>query len=617
MGTMSVLQRCPGSVVAVSLDVEHGEACLVSLDGIGVVRLDDLVAGTGWQFRRPLALHTAACVDQVVSTLAAAEAAARAGRWVVGFVAYEAAPAFDPAFRCKTPSPDTPLVCFVEFAEREVGPALADVPAGSLLRPAGAIDRLGGGAFYRDGVGAVRDRIALGDVYQVNLTDRLSGHLAADPIELYRSMIHSQRGSYNAFFDLGPLVVVSASPELFFDFDGHTVRSKPMKGTTARRPRADDDAHAADELLASEKDRAENVMIVDLIRNDLSRLACPGGVDVPALFDVERYETVWQLTSTVRARVRPGTSTGDVFGALFPCGSITGAPKISAMGIVDELEPWARGLYCGAIGYMGPGDGVGAVRSQFSVAIRTAVVNAATNEFMYGAGGGITWDSDPDAEDAELESKTAVLRRRRPTFGLIETLRHDANGPQHLDRHLDRLAASADYFGFLFDRAALQRELDALPPAQWPMRLRLTLDRVGAYTVSLVEFAEAPATVRLGVASTRLRSDNPLTCHKTSARSVYEQAKAEHPDVDDVVMVNERDEVVETAIASLLYRRGSRWYSPPLSAGGLNGIGRAVLMESGGVEERSLHLDDLASCDELHVVSSLRGRRPAILVGWP
>jgi para-aminobenzoate synthetase / 4-amino-4-deoxychorismate lyase len=590
---------------------------VLTLNDVGVVRLDDLVAGTGWLFRHPTAIHVASCIDQVVPTIAAAEEAARAGRWVVGFVAYEAAPAFDSAFTCKAAPSDTPLVCFVEFAEREVGPALADVPAGSLVRPADAIERLGGGAFYRDGVDAIRDRIALGDVYQVNLTDRLSGHVAAPPIELYRSMIHSQRGSYNAFFDLGSFVVVSASPELFFDFDGHMVRSKPMKGTAARRPRAVDDARAAADLLASEKDRAENVMIVDLIRNDLSRLACVGGVEVPALFDVERYETVWQLTSTVQARVRSGTTTGDVFGALFPCGSITGAPKIAAMGVIDELEPWARGLYCGAIGYIGPGALPKAVRSQFSVAIRTAVIGGRTNDFMYGAGGGITYDSDPCAEDAELESKTAVLRRRRPTFDLIETLRYDAEGPHYLDRHLARLAASADYFSFRFDRTTLQRELDALPPARWPMRLRLTLDRMGVHTVSLTDLGEAAPTVHVGVASTRLRSDNPLTCHKTSARSVYEQAKAEHLDLDDVVMVNEHDEVVETAIASLLYRREGRWFTPPLSAGGLNGIGRGLLVESCEVVEQTLRLDDLASCDEIHVVSSLRGRRPAILVSRP
>jgi para-aminobenzoate synthetase / 4-amino-4-deoxychorismate lyase len=602
-------------------DVDHDDAHMLTLDDVGVVRLDDLASETGWQFHEPTALHVAYRVDEVAPTIAAAEEAARDGRWVVGFVAYEAAPAFDSAFTCKTLPNDTPLVCFVEFAEREVGPALADVPAGSLVRPADAIGRLGGGAFYRDGVDAIRDRIALGDVYQVNLTDRLTGHVAAPPIELYRSMIHSQRGSYNAFFDLGSFVVVSASPELFFDFDGQMVRSKPMKGTTARRPRAEDDYRAAADLLASEKDRAENVMIVDLIRNDLSRLACVGGVDVPALFDVERYETVWQLTSTVQALVRPGTTTADVFGALFPCGSITGAPKIAAMSVIDELEPWARGLYCGAIGYIGPDDGPGAlpnaVRSQFSVAIRTALITGSTNEFVYGAGGGITFDSDPHAEDAELESKTAVLRRRRPTFGLIETLRYDAGGAHNLDRHMARLAASAHYFSFRFDRAALQHELDELPPAQWPMRLRLTLDRMGAHTVSLADLGEAATTVRVGVASTRLRSDNPLTCHKTSARSVYEQAKAEHPDLDDVVMVNEHDEVVETAIASLLYRRDGRWFTPPLSAGGLNGIGRALLVESGEVVEQTLLLVDLAACDEIHVVSSLRGRRPAILVNWP
>jgi para-aminobenzoate synthetase / 4-amino-4-deoxychorismate lyase len=595
----------------------HAERAL-TVDDVGVVRFDDLVVGTGWQFRQPQAIHVAYRVADVAATIAAAESAARSGRWLVGFVAYEAAPAFDPAFAVKRATEETPLVCFVEFAERVIGPALPDVPAGTTaVRSVGAVDRLGGSAFYRHGVEAIRDRIALGDVYQVNLTDRLAGRLAVEPLELYRSMIYSQRGEYNAFIDFGSFAVVSASPELFFDFDGDVIRSKPMKGTAARRPRALDDRQAAADLLASEKERAENVMIVDLIRNDVSRLAQRGGVTVPSLFDVERYETVWQLTSTVQATVRPDTSTADVFAALFPCGSITGAPKIAAMRVIDELEPWPRGLYCGAIGYMGPGLGADTLRAQFNVAIRTAVIDGATGEFSYGAGGGITWDSDPFAEDAELESKTAVLRRNRASFGLIETLRHDASGPQNLPRHLDRLAASADYFGFPFDRSAQLHEIDQLPTAERPMRLRLTLDRTGAHTITLADLGETPPVVRVGVASVRMRSDNPLTCHKTTARSVYEQAKAEHPELDDVIMINERDEVVETAIASVLFRIGSQWFTPPLAAGGLNGVGRAMLVESGAVVERSLPLADLWSCDELHVVSSLRGRRPAILIGSP
>jgi para-aminobenzoate synthetase / 4-amino-4-deoxychorismate lyase len=597
----------------VALHLPRGVARRFTVADVGVVRLDDLTTGTGWTFHRPLAIHAAYETSDVVSTIEAAEAAARAGRWVVGFVTYEAAPAFDPAFAGKKPADGLPLACFVEFAERVIGAALPDAPAGAEMRPVRPIDRLGGGSFYRDGVDAIRDRIALGDVYQVNLTDRLVGQIGSEPIELYRSMIYSQRGSYNSFIDLGSVVIVSASPEMFFDFDGAIVCSKPMKGTTARRPRAADDHQAAADLLASEKDRAENVMIVDLIRNDMSRVARLGGVAVPALFDVERYETVWQLTSTVLAHVRPGTTTADVFAALFPCGSITGAPKIAAMGVIDELEPWPRGIYCGAIGLMGPGSDAGAVRSQFSVAIRTAVIDAATGVFSYGAGGGITWDSDPYDEDAELESKTAVLRRRRPTFALFETLRCDVHGARNLERHLGRLAASADYFGFPFDGAALRAELAQLAPvpADGPLRMRITLDRAGAHTITLAALDDAPPSVRLGVATTRLRSDNPLTCHKTTARGVYEQAKAEHPLLDDVIMVNERDEVVETAIASLLFRRGDQWFTPPLAAGGLNGVGRSLLIDSGEVTEQSLLLADLDLCDELHVVSSLRGRRPA------
>ncbi len=536
-----------------------------------------------------------------------------AGQWVIGFVTYEAARAFDGAFPVAQPSTTLPAAWFCAFGQRREVP-LAEPPTNGPF--VDGVIRTHGSAWYRDGVQRVRDLIETGGVYQVNLTDRVRCRLVADPFDLYRSMVSTQGGSFNAFLDLGEAVVVSASPELFLQIDGETITTRPMKGTRRRHGRPAADLLLADELRHSEKDLAENVMIVDLLRNDLSRLSAPGGVSVPELFRVERYETVWQLTSTVQARLRPEVGLVDVFRAAFPCGSITGAPKVAAMQAIGRLEPSPRGLYCGAIGMISPAAGGERPSSIWSVAIRTAVIDAADGRVEFGAGGGITYDSVAADEDDELESKVTVLRAARPAFELFETLRLDAQGAHHLWRHIRRLNTSAEYFGFPFDAVAVAADVVALPIPDAPQRLRLVLDRVGRHRVETFPLDAAPSHVRLAVATVGVRSDDPFLCHKTTRRAVYDRARATHPTADDALLVNERDEVVETTVANLLYRIGDQWYTPPLSSGGLPGVGREVLVAGGEVSERVLPLCELMACDELAVVNSLRGRRSAeILVG--
>ena len=533
------------------------------------------------------------------------------GQWVIGFVTYEAARAFDDAFPVAQVSTTLPLAWFCSFGKRREVP-LAEPPTNGPF--VDGVVRTHGSAWYRDGVQQVRELIETGGVYQVNLTDRVRCRLVADPFDLYRSMVSTQGGAFNAFLDLGEAVVVSASPELFLQIDGDIITTRPMKGTRRRHGRPAADLHLADELRHSEKDLAENVMIVDLLRNDLSRLSAPGGVSVPELFRVERYETVWQLTSTVQARLRREVGLVDVFRATFPCGSITGAPKVAAMRAIGRLEPSPRGLYCGAIGMISPAIGGDRPASIWSVAIRTAVIDAADGRVEFAAGGGITYDSVAADEDDELESKMTVLRAARPAFELFETLRFDEHGARNLPLHIRRLSTSAEYFGFPFDAAALTAEVGALPSIDAPQRLRLVLDRTGRHRVETFPLDDAPLHARLAVATVRARSDDPFLCHKTTRRAVYERARATHPTADDTLLVNERDEVVETTVANLLYRIGDRWYTPPLSSGGLPGVGREVLVVGGEVSERVLPVCELATCDELAIVSSLRGRRSAELV---
>ncbi len=575
---------------------------------VGVVRFDDAIAGHGWQFDGLIATHIATRLDQVGAVLLAAEQAAQQGHWAAGYVSYEAGAAFDRAFPIRREGIE-PLVCFVEYEHRHRVPLVTPTAP-----PAPAVTRVGGSEWYREGVETIRQAIARGDVYQVNLTDRFVGTAASAPFELYRAMVANQSAAYNAYLEIGDNTIISASPELFFRLDGQRVTTKPMKGTAARRARPGDDIAAGLALRRSLKDRAENVMIVDLLRNDLSRVARIGSVEVPALFDLERYETVWQLTSTVSAELRPGIALVDVFSALFPCGSVTGAPKVAAMRMIDQIETQPRGIYCGAIGWVGPQpDGDCSIQAQFSVAIRTAAIDTDSRRLTYGTGGGITWDSDPHAEDDEAVAKAAVLRATRAAFDLYTTALIDADGMRHRDLHLDRLASSAAYFGFPFDRDRALQLIAAVDGSQIAQRVRLLLGRSGEMRLEQRDIEQVPSEVRLAVAELRVGNDDPFLCHKTTRRETHERARAEHPEVDDTLIVNTADEVVETTVANVLYRRGDRWFTPPLASGCLDGVGRRALLDAGEIGERVLLLSELASCDELQVVSSLRGRRRAII----
>lgn len=579
-------------------------------------RLDDAATGTAFEFRdlqRWWAVpcdRSGASLSAVIDAVRAAEEAARQGAWVIGLLAYEAAAAFDPAFAFSPNGTTLPLAWFAAYGERIEQPLVSAPSGGPFVTD---VRRQGGADWYQAGVSEIRERIADGDVYQVNLTDRVSCTLTADPFDLYRSMVHAQGGAYNAFLDLGETVVISASPELFLRVEGRTATTRPMKGTRRRHGRAEMDRAEATALRESIKDRAENVMIVDLLRNDLTRLSAPGGVCVDDLFRIERFETVWQMTSTVRADLRADVDLVDIFRATFPCGSITGAPKVAAMRQIARLESVPRGIYCGTIGTIEPAADGERPTSVWSVAIRTAVLDTTTGHIEFGAGGGITTDSDPADENDELEAKTAVLRGGRTSFELLETLRLDADGPHHLDDHLQRLAATADYFGYPVATAEIEAAVRSLPRPQAPERLRILAARDGSFSLQPLPLVVSDDPVRLALCTTAVSSTDPFLCHKTTRRDTYEQARASRPDVDDVILVNERGELVETTIANLLVRVDGTWCTPPLTSGGLAGVGRQLMLTAGEVTERVLNVADLSRCEAIAVVSSLRGVRPALL----
>jgi para-aminobenzoate synthetase/4-amino-4-deoxychorismate lyase len=578
-------------------------------------RFDDLVAGTALRFGSPRRILRAERVEDVVPVLTEVERATTAGDWAFGYVAYEAAGGLDAGLVTAEPPVDgPPLAWFGIGAPPAAVPPVEPVHA----EPVAPLEWVPGWSAeqHAKAVAVVREHIAAGETYQCNLTDRLRATGVTDPERLYAALALAQRGAYNAYVDLGRHVIASASPELFFDWSGDLLRTRPMKGTAARGPTTGEDRARAAALRASAKERAENLMIVDLLRNDLARLARTGSVDVPALFTLERYPTVWQLTSEVTARTREDVGLVDVFRALFPCGSVTGAPKVRTMRLISDLEAGPRGVYCGAIGFVAP-PGV-PVRARFSVAIRTAVVDRATGAAVYGAGGGITWDSDPAAERAELLTKTAVLAAPDVDHELLETL---GSSPEHglrnFDRHLARLADSADWFGFRCDPGRVRAAVtDAVAGRGTPARVRIRLARSGRVQV---EVADAPPPsdrpVTLAMDEAPVDSRSVWLRHKTTRREAYTSRAARHPHADDVVLVNERGELTETTIANLAVRLDGHWWTPPTSAGCLPGIERGRLLERGLLHERVLTVADLHAADALALINSLRGWRPAVLLG--
>ena len=358
-------------------------------------------------------------------------------------------------------------------------------------------------------------------------------------------------------------------------------------------------------------------MIVDLLRNDLGRISETCSVTWNDTFRAERYETVWQLTTTVSSQLRPGARLVDVFRALFPSGSVTGAPKVRTMELIAELEDSPRGVYCGAIGYLSPA-GSDRPDARFNVAIRTVMLDTHTATAEYGAGGGITWDSDAAAEYDEAAAKARVLTARRPAFELLETMRFDpGTGVLHLDLHLDRLAASADYFGFAFDRTDVEEAIEkavASAPPEHAMRVRLALRKDGTARVASMPLPSDPDVVRVAVDHVPQDPRDVFLFHKTSRRQRYEEARGRHPDADDVLLVNDRGEVTESTIANVAARIDGRWITPPVEAGLLPGVGRAVALEERRVVEARLSIEEVRSAEELSLISDTRGWRRAELV---
>ncbi len=553
-------------------------------------------------FGAPSRVLVARTGGEVRPVLEAVEAMAREGRWCVGYLRYEAATAFDPAFVVH--EADGPLAWFGVHDQALPWPDVAPTaPTAPSVDWQCSLPR----AAFDQSMHAIHRAIADGELYQVNYTAALRAGFQGDACEWFLALRQAQPGGYTAFIDSGEEQVLSVSPELFFDWQGERILARPMKGTAPRGATpAEDDAHAL-QLRTVPKERAENVMIVDLIRNDLSRVARPFSVRVPRLFHTEALPTVWQMTSDVEALVRDGTTLADVFAALFPCGSITGAPKVSAMRLIRELEPEARGVYCGAVGVVRPGG-----HATFNVPIRTVTLRG--NEARCGIGSGITADAQADAEWEEWRHKRAflspTLRDERPSFDLLETLALVDGELRDAAAHLERMANAARHFDYAWNEALVAECLHRLQArhTSGAWRVRLLLDAQGTPRAEAFAMEAPPARVRLQLADRAFdESGSDFTRFKTTRRAHYEAFAPTAPGVFDTLLWNREGEITECTRGNIALLLDGRWVTPPLRCGLLGGIGRAMRLRSGQLAEAVVRLDDLPRVQAVAFVNSLRG----------
>jgi len=547
---------------------------------------------------------------EVLPLLAEVEQAVAAGRHAAGYVSYEAAPDLDSALTTH-PRSSLPLACFGIFAERvAVEAGTTTVPGACRLA---SFPSAWDAETYAQAFRRVKEYIAAGDSYQVNLTFRQRFRFTGEPFALYRQLCTAQPASFCAWLDLGNFAVASASPELFFTRRGHEIVMRPMKGTAPRGTDEADDRQRREALAASPKEQAENLMIVDLVRNDLGRVAVTGSVHVPVLFAVESYPTLHQMTSTVTARLRDDTSLADLFRALFPCGSVTGAPKRRSMAIIRELEEEPRGLYCGALGFVSPGD-----EAVFSVAIRTAVLDLARGAGELGIGSGVIADAGVVAEYRECLDKAAFLTEGAEPLQLVETLPWEpGRGCLLAERHLRRLATSAADLGFRRDPDAVTRQLQsAAPQAGGRHKVRLLLAGNGDVTITtepLVPRGTGAALARVALANKRIDSREPLLRHKTTWRPWYDGVLPQHPGCLDVLFCNERGELTEGTLHNLVVESNGRLVTPPVACGLLPGTLRQDLLARGVLVEEVIRRQELFAARRLWLINSVRGWRRVVI----
>jgi para-aminobenzoate synthetase / 4-amino-4-deoxychorismate lyase len=557
----------------------------------------------GFSFSECVGEVVATCPEEVVPALRLLQERVASGLHAAGFLCYEAAGALNGDLTTCAPG-SLPLLWFGLFKERRAA------PFPEAAEPYQTFDWKPsmGKADYCGAVAAVRKLIEAGDCYQVNLTMRQEFSFSGSSRAYFSELCRSQPTPYSSYLETGSHRILSASPELFFSLSNGILTTRPMKGTAPRGRWFEEDEAAKKGLRESPKELAENLMIVDLLRNDMGMISQTGSVQVASLFDVETHATVHQMTSTIQSRIREDVGTLELFRALFPCGSITGAPKRRSMEIIAQLEVAPRGLYTGCLGYLSPGG-----EAQFSVAIRTLVLDTVSGHGELGIGSGITFDSVAASEYAESLGKGRFARESRREFHLIESLLYD-DGYFLLERHLERLARSASYFGFPLELPAVRDALQEVAEGcRGKQKVRLLLFADGSLSCEAAPIAEPTQEASAGFARVTTESADPFLYHKTSWRAIYTAELARRPELTEVIFLNERGEVTEGANSNIVVLKDGELLTPALESGLLPGVFRGELLALGSIRERTLTRLDLETAEQIYLINSVRKWRRVIL----
>ncbi len=557
-------------------------------------------------FQTPVDILTAKVLKDIPVVFEKIDHYLKQGKWIAGYFGYECGYHFEKITREFDNRTSLPLLYLgVYNTPYIVPPDLMDVEIHAtkirVFNPHLSISV----STYFHGVERLKKYIANGDTYQVNYTDRYEFIFSGDDLELYLLLREKQHVPFGAFLNLDDTQILSFSPELFFRRKGRLITTKPMKGTCQRGKTLADDEVLIQWLKNDEKNRSENLMIVDLLRNDLGRICDTGSVQTKEMFSVEKYETVLQMTSTISGSLKQGTSYYDMFKSLFPCGSVTGAPKIRTMQVINEVERHQRGVYCGAIGFISPHD-----EAVFSVAIRTIVLN--NSRGILGIGSGIVHDSDAAKEYEECAIKAAFLLNDLDRFELLETMLWKKEFT-FLEQHLERLQQSAHYFFFSCDMKKIRTSLKVAERAfqkDKEYRVRLLLTKTGIPVLDTFEYLPAQNKKIIKIAQERTYSNDKFLLHKTTNRRLYNsyQEKVQAEEIADYIFMNERDEITEGTISNIFIETNGFLFTPPLSCGILPGIFRNdILAHHQNASEKILKLNDLKTAENLYICNSVRG----------
>ena len=573
------------------------------------IYLDDQLSGHERFYKNPVQIIEASNPQDVDKALEALQRASHDGYYLAGYFSYELGYLLEPVLAgLSPPRPASPLLQFGVFAgytDKPKIPKASDVWIEN-ISPHRSL------AEYSEKFSRVLKYIRAGDVYQINLSFPIQARTNAAPLALYEHLKGKQPVHFGAVMDFGRDGIVSLSPELFFETDGEKINLRPMKGTIRRGGSAEEDKALAKSLQNDAKSQAENLMIVDLLRNDVARISKPGSVSVKDLFQIETYPSLHTMTSNILADLQEGIELKSVVRALFPCGSVTGAPKIRAMEIIRELERSERGVYCGALGYIDPGG-----KMSMSVGIRTMTVSR-DGQIRYPVGSGIVADSQARLEYEECLLKAKTLASE---FKLIETLGwHEQTGFMHLDLHLARLARSSQVLGFSYRSAVVEAALHhCMRGKSGPHKVRVELSRDGKTNVQSRQFTPVNPHREALIAISPITRDSrdPLLVHKTTQRSFLQHelaSRQERSGCDEVVFENERGEICEGCYSNIFLKHGDVLLTPPVSSGLLPGILREVLLTNGQAREHVITKDVLRKSSDIYIGNSLRGLRRARLV---